>query len=258
MTFILDFNLTKEQIDFHCSSEVNFKNGSSTGLKKVNWRSLDGNLSYFLLENAFELEDLNLNEGDSLYIYIFCNEANNTKLKNKRFYLSYMTYFLNSNNQLEQKLIIDKFYNLENEIALSLKNEAYLIYQYKRESNIINNGTKSQNFSSITPYGNARILFNEKASILPGFIIQIEETKELRILEVVAEITSKKLFFMMLGSISFIINIFVVICCLFNNCPCIKRVHSSKIEASNRDNLPNNEFQNNNNGIIDELNNQNA
>ena len=256
MTFILDFNLTKEQNDFHCYSEVHFKNGSSTDSKKVNWTSSDGilsNLSFFPLEMAFKKEDLNLNEGDSLYIYFFCNEKNYTKLQNKHFYLSYMTYFLNSNNQIEQKFIIDKFYNLENEIALSLKNEAYLIYQYKRESNIINNGTKSQNFSSITPYGNARILFNKNASILPGFIIQIEETKELRILEVVAEITSKKLFFMMLGSISFIINIFVVICCLFNNCPCIKRVHSSKIEASNRDNLPNNEFQNNNNGIIDEL-----
>ena len=74
MTFILDFNLTEEQNDFHCYSEVRFKNGSSTDLKKVNWTRSDGilsNLSYFPFEMAFKKEDLNLNEGDSLYIYFF-------------------------------------------------------------------------------------------------------------------------------------------------------------------------------------------
>ena len=204
-------------------------------------------LSSFLLDEAFEKEDLNLNDGDNLYIFFGCTERNYTKLKKKRFYLSYYAYFLNSNNQIKDKLIIDKYFNLEEEIPLSSKNEALLIYEYKKISNSINNGTKTQNFSSLTPYENSKFILSKEASLLPGFAIIIEDTKELRILEVIPDFTFLKFFIMILGSISFIINIFVVIYCLNKN---RIRIHSSQIEASIRDNLPNNEFNNNNNGII--------
>ena len=130
-----------------------------------------------------------------------------------------------------------------------------VIYEYKKISNSINNGTKTQNFSSLTPYENSKFILSKEASLLPGFAIIIEDTKELRILEVIPDFTFLKFFIMILGSISFIINIFVVIYCLNKN---RIRIHSSQIEASIRDNLPNNEFNNNNNGIIAELNNQNA
>lgn len=250
MTFLLDFNIKKEQIECYCSSAVQFNNGSRTDLKKVNWASSDRNLSYFPLEMAFKKEDLNLNEGDSLYIYFFYNEKNYTKLQNKHFYLSYVTYFLNSNNQLEYKHILGEKYYLKNEIELSIKNKAYPIFKYKKVSYIIDDGIETQKFSSITEYGNVRFMSNENADLLPGFEILIEDTKELRISEVVAETTFGKSFFKALGSISLIINVLVAGCCLIKNNSCIKRVHSSRIEASNRDNLPNNEFNNNNNGII--------
>ena len=259
-TFVLNFDIKKEQIGCNCFTFVRYGNGSETDLKEVNWKppgeSYNGeSYNYFLLDDAFEKEDLNLNEGDNLYILFGCTEKNYTKLKKKGFYLSYMAYFLNSNNQIENKLIIDKLFNLEEEIPLSSKNEALLIYKYKKISNSINNGTKTQNFSSITPYENSKFILYKHASLLPSFAIIIEDTKELRILEVIPDFTFLKFFIMILGSISFIINIFVAIYCLNKN---RIRVHSSQIEASIRDNLPNNEFNNNNNGIIAELNNQNA
>ena len=254
MSFVLDFDNKNEII--YCHSKINFENGSETGLRKVNW-TIFNNISFFLLENAFKKEELNLKEGDKLIITINLNttEKDYTKLKNKRFYLFYIKYFLNSNNQIENKTIfLNPVYSLEKEIELSFKNRAYQIYRYKKVSNIIYNGTMKKSFSDIIDYGNERIFPDENAYKLPGFLIIIEDTKELRILEVVPEITWYKLFFMMLGSISIIINIFVVICCLIKK----KRVHSSQIETSNRDNLPNNEFNNNDDGIITELNNQNA
>ena len=50
----------------------------------------------------------------------------------------------------------------------------------------------------------------------------------------------------------------MVFCCLAKNRFCIKRVHSSEIDTSNRVNLPNNEVNNNEDAINNELNNQNA
>ena len=143
-------------------------------------------------------------------------------------------------------------------MELSLKNKAYQIYKYKKVSNIINNGTNTKNFSSITEYGNPGFLPFKNASKVPGFCIQIEDTKELRKVEVLPDETFWGLFFKILGSVSFIINIIVVFCCLVKNRCCIKRVHSSEIDISKRANLPKNELNINENAVIDELNNQNA
>ena len=195
-----------------------------------------------------------------VYLYfLFASTEKKFSLREKKnFYLSYLTYFLNSNNQIESKLISDQSYSLKNEMELSLKNEAYQIYKYKKVSNIINNGTMTKNFSSITEYGNPGFLPIKNASKVPGFCIQIEDTKELRKVEVVAEHSFGGLFFKILGSVSFIINIIVVFCCLAKNRCCIKRVHSSEIDNSKRANLPKNELNINENAGIDELNNQNA
>ena len=211
------------------------------------------------MENAFEKEDLNLNEGDSLFIIFDCvfTEKKFSIPEKKNFYLSYLAYFLNSNNQIEKKLISDQSYSLKNEIELSLKNEAYQIYKYKKVSNIINNGTMTKNFSTVAECGNLGFFPVKNASKIPGFCIQIEDTKELRKVEVVPDHSFGGLFFKILGSVSFIINIIVVFCCLAKNRCCIKRVHSSEIDNSKRDNLQKNELNINENAFIDELNNQN-
>ena len=63
----------------------------------------------------------------------------------------------------------DQRYSLKNEMELSSKNEAYQIYKYKKVSNIINNGTMTKNFSTITEYGNQGFLPEKNASKFPGF-----------------------------------------------------------------------------------------
>ena len=83
-----------------------------------------------------------------VYLYfLFASTEKKFSLREKKnFYLSYLAYFLNSNNQIESKLISDQRYSLKNEMELSSKNEAYQIYKYKKISNIINNGTMTINF----------------------------------------------------------------------------------------------------------------
>ena len=74
LSIALNFDNRIEQIPCFCYSKIKFKNDTFTRLKTIsNWtHPNNSDLSYFILENAFEKEDLNLNEGDSLFIFFVC------------------------------------------------------------------------------------------------------------------------------------------------------------------------------------------
>ena len=74
LSIVLNFDNRIEQIPCFCYSKIKFKDGTFTDLKTIsNWTyPNNSDLSYFILENAFEKEDLNLNEGDSLFIFFVC------------------------------------------------------------------------------------------------------------------------------------------------------------------------------------------
>ena len=252
--------LEKKKFLFFCNSYIQHKNGSLSNQVNVNWNH-SNDFSYFEYEKAFKTKDLNLTKGDSLFIYLFSLEEVLNILDKKFFYIAYDIYILDSNNKLKAEHVVGKYYFLYWEMKFSLENKVFPFYIYKMESNIINDrNSRLEKFSSITEYENVRFMplpDSLKNKDVMAFIIQIEETKELRTLEVVEDHSIKDTFFSMLGSISITINIIPVIYYLYSRSSCRKRVLSSEINSSLRVNLPQNENNNNNNGDID-IDNQNA
>ena len=241
--------------DFRKKNQVR-KYGEIASIKQIK-----GEYNCFKADKSLKMKDIILKQGEALFIGLKVNEKNFKNLKDKYLYFSTNTYTINSKNEIKKNDIRFKHFFLEHEIPLSYKNNVVHIYCYDIYSNTLKNGTQTKNFSSISDNEIVRyfnIERDDNSGILDIIIGEIDILYERsdRLLKTVEvkSISFQEIFFMILGSVEFIIDIIPSIISF------IRRKRNNSFELINQDriNLPLNEINNNSNAIIEELNNQNA
>ena len=190
-----------------------------------------------------------LNDYEGLHIYFKVFEKDYSKLKNQLIQFTNAAYHLNSSNEIEDRFQTFKF-EIDEEVALSNKNKETKIYYFEVQSKIIKKGNRVENFPLIKFKDVKYVPFKNNSIFDFGF--QFVKGEGLQTLEVTS-ISFKEIFFVLLGSVEFIIDIIPIIYALIRK----KRVNTIETNNSNRTNLPLDEINNNNNDIIDELNNPN-
>ena len=240
-SFLFNQNLNKElKMDCH----VWFRKNNGTLMMRKLSKIDNFKPSYILGMIPLTLTDLNI-----LYIYFKVFENDYNKLKNISVHFLNEVYTLNSNNKIDDRFQIFK-YEIDEEVSLSNKNKETKVYIYEVQSKTIKDGNRTENFPFIKLKDVKYVPFKKDSIFDFGF--QFIKGEGLQTLEVTS-ISFKEIFFLILGSVEFIIDILPIIYGLIRK----KRVNTIEINNSNRINLPLNEINNNNNDIIDELNNPN-
>lgn len=203
LTLYLNFSFPNEKIDIIFFVWEEFRNGSHSTPKKVPWRCSE-NYCYSYSELFFGINPIYLNEGDRLIIKANVDAINYQRLSRKYFSIGYLTYFVNTKNEIAKRFL-SKHYFLDEELLLYNKINEGKIYNYKLESNTIENGGVTKNFASISEQEGLGFLPPEKYG--PFFLSLIFEKGDILKITKVKKDSFYYIFYVYFGATGTLVSI---------------------------------------------------